>query len=150
MRWSWREYLLLDEIVKVCPGPEADTVELHAGDIFQRRVLSLTLPTADEASCWLLSMRALLRLTTLGDREFTLYLLDLFKMADRQRVGAITAQNRRMALAFLNLELERTASPNPSPNPYPNPNPNPNPNPCPSPNPNPNPNPCPSPIPIPI
>ena len=52
-------------------------------------------------------MRALLRLTTLGDREFTLYLLDLFKMADRQRVGAITAQNRRMALAFLNLELER-------------------------------------------
>ena len=93
-----------------------------------RRVLSLTLPTADEASCWLLSMRALLRLTTLGDREFTLYLLDLFKMADRQRVGAITAQNRRMALAFLNLELERTASPNPSPNPYPNPNPNPNPN----------------------
>ncbi len=54
LRWSWREYLLLDEIVKVCPGPEADTVELHAGDIFQRRVLSLTLPTADEASCWLL------------------------------------------------------------------------------------------------
>ena len=36
LRWSWREYLLLDEIVKVCPGPEADTVELHAGDIFQR------------------------------------------------------------------------------------------------------------------
>ena len=66
LRWSWREYLLLDEIVKVCPGPEADTVELHAGDIFQRRVLSLTLPTADEASCWLISMRALLRLTTLG------------------------------------------------------------------------------------
>ena len=63
-------------------------------------------------------MRALLRLTTLGDREFTLYLLDLFKMADRQRVGAITAQNRRMALAFLNLELERTASPNPSPHPH--------------------------------
>ena len=107
LRWSWKEYLLLDEIVKVCPGPEPTSVELHAGDIFQRRVLTLAFPTSDEASCWLLSMRALLRLTTLGDREFTLYLLDLFKMADRQRVGAITAQNRRMALSFLNLELER-------------------------------------------
>ena len=41
LRWSWKEYLLLDEIVKVCPGPEPATVELHAGDIFQRRVLTL-------------------------------------------------------------------------------------------------------------
>ena len=74
-----------------------------------RRVLSLTLPTADEASCWLLSMRALLRLTTLGDREFTLYLLDLFKMADRQRVATLTL------------------TPIPTPTPIPNPNPTPNP-----------------------
>jgi hypothetical protein len=53
-------------------------------------VLTLTLPSPDEASCWLLSMRALLRLTTLGDREFTLYLLDLFKMADRQTYHGTT------------------------------------------------------------
>ena len=84
-----------------------------------RRVLSLTLPTADEASCWLLSMRALLRLTTLGDREFTLYLLDLFKMADRQRVATLTLT--------LTPTPTPTLTPIPTPTPIPNPNPTPNP-----------------------
>ena len=38
-----------------------------------------------------------------------MYLLELFKLADRARHGAITARNRRMALCFLNLELEKSA-----------------------------------------
>ena len=51
--------------------------------------------------------RSLLRLTSLGDRAFTMYVLQLFKLADRDALGAITAKNRRMGLGFLNLELDR-------------------------------------------
>ena len=53
------------------------------------------------------SFRSLLRLTSLGDRAFTMYVLQLFKLADRDALGAITAKNRRMGLGFLNLELDR-------------------------------------------
>ena len=36
LRWSWREYLLLDEVVRVTPNAEReDTFELHAGTVFK-------------------------------------------------------------------------------------------------------------------
>ena len=37
------------------------------------------------------------------------YVLQLFKLADRDALGAITSKNRRMGLGFLNLELDRDA-----------------------------------------
>ena len=106
-------------------------MELHAGDIFQRRVLTLAFPTSDEASCWLLSMRALLRLTTLGDREFTLYLLDLFKMADRHRSSYLVitpspaSSLLTMALPTPTFTLPLNPNPNPPPPPRPHPHPHP-------------------------
>ena len=33
------------------------------------------------------------------------YVLQLFKLADRDTLGAITSKNRRMGLGFLNMEL---------------------------------------------
>ena len=107
-RWSWREYLLLDEVVRVTANEErSDTFELHAGTVFQRRVLSLRCASAEEADLLIQSFRALLRALSLGDRAFTMYTLQLFKLADRDDLGAITAKNRRMGLGFLNIELEK-------------------------------------------
>ena len=94
--------------MRVTPCPErTDTFELHAGTVFQRRVLKLRCANADEADLMIKSFRSLLRLTSLGDRAFTMYVLQLFKLADRDALGAITAKNRRMGLGFLNLELDR-------------------------------------------
>ena len=50
LRWSWREYLLLDEVVRVTSCAERDdTFELHAGTAFQRRVLKLRCMRAQAA-----------------------------------------------------------------------------------------------------
>ena len=107
LRWSWREYLLLDEVVRVTPNDERDdTFELHAGSVFQRRVLKLRCGSAAEADLMIMSFRSLLRLTSLGDRAFTMYALQLFKLADRDALGAITSKNRSMGLGFLNIEME--------------------------------------------
>ena len=106
LRWSWREYLLLDEIVRVTPNEDRDdTFELHAGTVFQRRVLKLRCASAAEADLLIRSFRSLLRLMSLGDRAFTMYILQLFKLADRDTLGAITSKNRHMGLGFLNMEL---------------------------------------------
>ena len=108
LRWSWRDYLLLDEVVRVIPNADReDAFELHAGTIFQRRVLKLRCGSASEADLMIKSFRSLLRLMSLGDRAFTMYVLQLFKLADRDALGAITSKNRCMALGFLNIELDR-------------------------------------------
>ncbi len=107
LRWSWREYLLLDEVVRVREGPQPFLLELHAGTIFERRVLTLRCASAAQASLLIHSLRNLLRYTSLGDRGFTMYALELFKLADRDCLGAITAKNRKTALGFLNMELDK-------------------------------------------
>ena len=79
------------EVVRVTPSAEcAEAFELHAGTIYQRRVLSLRCATAAEAEVLILSFRALLRCMSLGDRAFTMYALQLFKLADRDVLGAIS------------------------------------------------------------
>ena len=42
-----------------------------------------------------------------GGNRVSQYVLQLFKLADRDALGAITSRNRCMALGFLNFELDR-------------------------------------------
>ena len=103
--------------MRVTPNAERDDAfELHAGSIFQRRVLTLRCGGAAEADLLIRSLRSLLRLMSLGDRAFTMYVLQLFKLADRDHLGAITSKNRRMALVRA-AGFERSALPLAAPQP---------------------------------
>ena len=120
LRWSWREYLLLDEVVRITParelGPYGDilsenplALQLHAGTPFDRRVLTLECDQPETAANLIDALRQLRKLTSLGEREFTMYLLELFKLQDASALGHVTAKNRMYALGFLNLVQDRDA-----------------------------------------
>ena len=55
--------------------------EIHAGTLFDRRVLTLECGSEAEAKAFIAALRQMLRLTSLGDRDFTMYILQLFKLA---------------------------------------------------------------------
>jgi hypothetical protein len=72
-RWSWNDYILLDEVIRIQEVSPAGCLEIHVGSDFSRRVLTLACETQSEARYLVSALRALLRFASLGDRDFTMY-----------------------------------------------------------------------------
>lgn len=107
MRWSWSDYVMLDDVTKVeLQLDKRWSMRITHGPPWRQRVLVLRFEAGGEAIRWTRGLRALGRELTLGiPNDLKQYLVAIFRKVDADNDNELSPDEMVHFLTYLNISL---------------------------------------------